>query len=237
MTTLNFKTATLNLMAIGIFLAAGNMSYADPTLIAGISEPALETTLVNIKAIDAPALHLQHNMIGIDSEIRYGQGIIIDPAGIIATNRHIIDNALHIYVTLPGRKTFEAFVLHKAQTDLCLIKINAPFRLKAVSLANSSELQTGKNIIAIANTHLSAPRIKDGRIIQVFKAVSSNKVELLETNVTLKPGDSGGPILNTKGKLLGLIMAEKHSDPSKSYAVASSRIQQEYSNYENTHPN
>jgi S1-C subfamily serine protease len=194
----------------------------------------LETTLVDIKAVDAPALHSENGKTAMGSEIRLGQGIIIDPDGIIVTNRHIIGNARHIYVALAGGKTFEANVLQNSQADLCLIKINAPLPLKAISLADPSEIQIGKNVIAFANAGLNSPRIRGGQVIKIFKEISSNNVELLEMNIPLKPGDSGGPILNEEGSLLGLIMGKQISDPTKSYAIASSRIQQEYFKYRNS---
>jgi S1-C subfamily serine protease len=122
-------------------------------------------------------------------------------------------------------------VLRKAQADLCLIKINAPFPLRAIAMADSSEIYVGNNVIAITNASLNPRRELDGQVIKIFKEVSSNNVELMEMNIPLKPGDSGGPILNEQGSLLGLIMGKRISDPSKSYAIASSRIQQEYFKY------
>jgi S1-C subfamily serine protease len=198
------------------------------------SRQNLDSTIVDIKAVDAPALHAENGKVGVGSEQRYGQGIIIDSAGIIATNRHIVGNAQHIYVRLSGGKIFEATVLRNSQTDLCLIKINAPVPLRAISLADPSEIQIGINVIAIANAGLNLQRKLGGQVIKIFKETSSNNVELLEMNIPLKPGDSGGPVLNVEGSLLGLIMGKKISDPGKSYAIASSRIQQEYFKYRNS---
>ena len=85
-----------------------------------------------------------------------------------------------------------------------------------------------------ANAGFNPQRILGGQVIKVFKETSSNNVEVLETNIPLKPGDSGGPILNEEGSLIGLIMGKRISDPSKSYAIASNRIQQEYYKYRNS---
>jgi len=194
----------------------------------------LETTLVDIKAVDTPVLHTVNGKTAVGSEERYGQGIIIDSDGIIATNRHIIGDAQHIYVVLSGGEIFEANLLRKSQADLCLIKINTPFPLRAASLADPSEIQIGSNIIAIANAGFNPQRKLSGQIINIFRETSTNTVELLEMNIPLKPGDSGGPVLNEEGSLLGLIMGKQISDPSKSYAIASTRIQQEYFQYKNS---
>ena len=194
----------------------------------------MDTSLVDIKAVDAPAMHAENGKVGLGAEQRYGQGIIIDPAGIIATNRHIIGNAQHIYVRLSGGKMFEAIVLRNSNADLCLIKINAPLPLRAISLADPSEIQIGINVIAVANAGFTLQRKLGGQVTKIYTGTSSNNVELMEMNIPLKPGDSGGPILNEEGSLLGLIMGKKISDPTKSYAIASSRIQQEYLKYRNS---
>ncbi len=193
-----------------------------------------DASLVDIKAVDAPAMHSENGKTGIGSEERYGQGIIIDSAGIIVTNRHIIGNARHIYVHLAGGKIFEASILLNSQADMCLIKINAPLPLRAISLADPSQIQIGINVIAVANAGLNLQRKLDGKVIRIFKGTSSNNVELMEMNIPLKPGDSGGPVLNEEGSLLGLIMGKKISDPGKSFAIASSRIRQEYFKYRNS---
>lgn len=248
MSNLGLKRAGVCLI-FGVLGALGNVSTADqPPHSFGIfpdpevlvskaqSSPGqnLETTLVEIKAVDAPALHTQNSKTAVGSEIRYGQGIVIDSTGIIATNRHIIGNALHIYVKLAGGKTFEANVLSNSQADLCLIKIEAPLPLRAISLADPSGLQIGSNVIAFANAGFNPQRKRGGQVINIYKEISSNNVELLEMNIPLKPGDSGGPILNEEGSLIGLILGKRISDPSKSYAIASSRIQQEYFRYRNS---
>ena len=192
----------------------------------------LETSLVDITAVDAEALHDRNGRASLGAEQRCGQGVIIDPAGIIATNKHIVGDApRHIYVMLAGGKTFEAKVIENSNTDLTLIKIDAPFPLRAMVLGDSSQVQIGNRVLAFANAGLNPERKKSGEVIQVYTERSSNVPAILEVNIPLKHGDSGGPILNEQGLLLGLIMANQISDASKSYAVASAKIQQEYLRY------
>lgn len=190
-----------------------------------------DPALVDIKAVDAPVFMTKDDKSGLASVQRYGQGIIIDPQGVIVTSKHIIRDARHVYVMLSSGRKFEATVLRKSESDLCLIRINAPFPLNAVPLADPSKLQVGSNITAMTNAGFNPQRQRSGQIINVFKGTSSDMVELLEMNISLNPGDSGGPILDNQGSLLGLIMGKKISDPTKSFAVSSSRIEQEYSAY------
>ena len=100
-----------------------------------------------------------------------------------------------------------------------------------MTLGDSSQAAIGNPVLAFANAGLHSPRQRSGEIIQLYKEVSTNTVAILEVNIQLKPGDSGGPIVNEQGLLLGLIMANQKSDTSKSYAIASNKIQQTYFKY------
>ena len=192
----------------------------------------LETSLVDITAVDAPVMGTHNGKAAMGAEQRCGQGVIIDPSGIIATNKHIVGEApQHIYVMLAGGRKFEAKVVQNSQTDLALIKIDAPSPLRAVALGDSSRIQVGNRVHAFANAGSNPQREKSGEVIQVYAEKSSNTAAILEVNIRLKPGDSGGPILNEQGLLLGLIMANQISDTTKSYAIASNKIQQEYLRY------
>jgi S1-C subfamily serine protease len=190
---------------------------------------------VNIKAVDAPDLRAKDGNIALASEERYGQGIIIDPRGIIATNKHIIGKAMHIYVALSDGEIYEGHLLRNSLSDLCLIKINASHPLRAIMLADSSVVRIGNNVTAISSQGSNPHRKLGGQVVNIFKGRSSHHAELLEINIPLKPGDSGGAILNEDGSLLGLIMGKRISDPSKSYAIASYRIKQEYFRYINNY--
>jgi len=198
------------------------------------SSTSLQPSLVDIKAVDQPSLHQENDKIGIGSEERYGHGIIMDSQGIIATNQHIIENAKHIFVITNEGKVYEASVLHRSPGDLCFLKINSSDSFQSIELADASQIQIGNPAIAIGNAFLNPQRVLGGKIINVFKDKPSDNIEFLETNIGLKPGDSGGPIVNESGFLLGLIMGKQISDPSKSYAIASTRIEQEYLQYRNS---
>jgi S1-C subfamily serine protease len=214
---------------------------SDPQVLVG-RPPALDNrpgqnkqeTLVDIKAVDAPALHTQGNQTGVGSEIRYGQGIIIDSSGVIVTNKHVIGDARHIDVLLADGHLYQANVLRVSQPDLCFIKIQVPYPLRAISLADSSEIQIGRNVIAITNAGFNLQRVKGGQIIKIFKEKNTDEMQLMEMNIPLNPGDSGGAVLNQEGSLVGVIMGKQISDPSKSFAIPSSLVQQEYFKFRNS---
>lgn len=187
-------------------------------------------SIVGIIAIDPGKLENRNGRKSIRTDERQGQGIIIDATGIIATNRHIIGPAPQsIQVRLSDGRKYEATLVQNSPTeDLSLIKINADSTLRAMALADSSLAQIGNRVRALANAGAGLEAPKDGEIIQIYREAASDKIAILEVNIRLKSGDSGGPIFNEEGLLVGLIMANQISDNSKSFAIASNKIRQEY---------
>jgi S1-C subfamily serine protease len=185
-------------------------------------------SLVEIKTIYARTLRTKSGRTGIASYERHGTGIIIDPTGIIVTNTHIIVNAPRILVGLSNGKAYEAKILYASEADFSFIKIETSYPLAAVQWADSSEAQLGQSIIALGNSEFNHFSILGGEITSLIESMSTNTIELLELNLNLYQGDSGGPILDNNGQLLGLIMAKRKTQDRKSYAIASNKIRQEY---------
>lgn len=178
----------------------------------------LDASLVQILAIDVPG-----------EPINNGHGVVVDPSGIIATSTHIIYGKQHIIVRLADGQQYPAQVLYVSSADFSFIKIDAPTRLKAIAWGNCDYLEAGNKIVAVANSGLNQEKILDGEVLSKIKApIANGVVSLLELKVPLKPGDSGGPILDQQGCLLGIIMAHRLSDNTKSLAIASNQIQEEF---------
>ena len=188
----------------------------------------VETSLVEIKTIYARNLRTQSGRAGIASYERHGTGIIIDSTGIIVTNTHLIINAPRILVGLSNGKIFEAKVLYASDADFSFIKIDVPSPLQAVSWADSSQAQLGQPIIALGNSDYNNQTILGGKITSLIESMSNGTIEFIELDINLYQGDSGGPILNNNGQLLGLIMAKRKNQDRQSYAIASDKIRQEY---------
>ncbi len=202
-------------------------AYAqDSSLIARMQ--SLQPSIVEIRTVLAKALTTGSGRKGIASYERHGAGIIIDPSGIIVTNTHIVMHAPRILVGLSNGKVYDATVIYASEADFSFIKINAPYKLKAVPWADSSKAQLGEPIVAIGNSELNNQSILGGEITSLLESMSNNTIELIELNLNLYQGDSGGPIFDTQGRLLGLIMAKRLSQDRKSYAIASNKIRQEY---------
>jgi S1-C subfamily serine protease len=136
-----------------------------------------------------------------------GSGFILDREGHILTNNHVIDNAQSVEVTLYNQKKYKASVVGVDPThDLALLKIDAP-NLTPATLADSSNLQVGVQVYAIGNPFGFSGTMTRG-IISAIRSVatpSGHKIDnALQTDASVNPGNSGGPLLNSRGEVIGI---------------------------------
>lgn len=140
-----------------------------------------------------------------------GSGAIISEDGYIVTNNHVIDGADEINVTLNNKKTFKAKVIGAdPSTDLAVIKIDAkglPFLL----YGNSDDVKVGQWVLAVGypltlETTVTAGIISaKGRTLDINRRQSATPVEsFIQTDAAVNPGNSGGPLITTDGKLIGI---------------------------------
>lgn len=136
-----------------------------------------------------------------------GSGFIIDKQGHILTNNHVIDNAQRVEVTLADKHKYKATVVGvDKQHDLALLLINAP-NLVPATLAESNGLVVGQRVYAIGNPFGLSGTMTRG-IISAIRSVampSGNKIEdAIQTDASVNPGNSGGPLLNSHGEVIGI---------------------------------
>lgn len=152
-----------------------------------------------------------------------GSGAIISEDGYIVTNNHVIDGADEINVTLNNKKSFKAkLVAADPSSDLAVIKIDAkalPFLL----YGNSDEVKVGQWVLAVGypltlETTVTAGIVSaKGRTLDINRRQSRTPVEsFIQTDAAVNPGNSGGPLINTDGKLIGINSAI--ASPTGAYA-------------------
>lgn len=152
-----------------------------------------------------------------------GSGVLISDDGYIVTNNHVIEGADDITVTLSNRKSFKAKVIGTdPSTDLSIIKIDAkglPFLL----YGNSDEAKIGQWVLAVGyplnlEATVTAGIVSaKGRTLDINRRQSKNPIEsFIQTDAAVNPGNSGGPLITTDGKLLGINSAI--ASPTGSYA-------------------
>ncbi|MBY8975412.1 Do family serine endopeptidase [Rhodobacteraceae bacterium NNCM2] len=134
-----------------------------------------------------------------------GSGFVISSDGYIVTNHHVIDGADRITVRMSDRKEYEAEVIGAdAQTDLALLKIEAT-GLPALELADSGELRVGEDVIALGNPFGLGGSVTTGIVSGIARDIHAGPyVDFIQTDAAINRGNSGGPLFNEDGEVVGV---------------------------------
>ena len=134
-----------------------------------------------------------------------GSGFIISSDGVILTNAHVVAEASEITVKLTDRREFEARVLGvDKRTDIAVLKIDAK-NLPAVKIGHASELKVGEWVAAIGSPFGFENTITSGIVSAKARALpDENYVPFIQTDVAVNPGNSGGPLFNMDGEVVGI---------------------------------
>jgi serine protease Do len=134
-----------------------------------------------------------------------GSGFIVSPDGFIVTNAHVVDGASEVTVKLTDRREFTAKVVGAdKRTDIALIKIDAK-DLPALDISAKPEVKKGEWVIAIGSPFGFENSVSAGVVSGVHRALPNGQmVPFIQTDVAVNPGNSGGPLLNAKGQVVGV---------------------------------
>ncbi len=135
----------------------------------------------------------------------FGSGFIISDDGYVVTNAHVIAGAAKIRVGLQDRREFEAIVIGvDKRTDLALLKIDAD-DLVAVVLGDSDQVVVGQWVLAIGSPFGFEYTATQGIVSGISRSLrGDNYVPFIQTDAAVNPGNSGGPLFDTEGKVIGV---------------------------------
>jgi len=142
-----------------------------------------------------------------------GSGSVLDTMGDILTNLHVVAGAQKIDVTFYNGKSYEATIIGTDPlTDIAVIRTNAPAELlEPVTLGSSNRLKVGQRVFAIGNPFGLERTLTTGIISSVSRSLPVRNHRLLKSviqiDAAINPGNSGGPLLDTRGRLIGMNMA------------------------------
>ncbi len=152
-------------------------------------------------------------------QVSWGSGFIISKDGYIVTNNHVIDNAKKITVTLKDGEKFEAKVIGKdPEIDIALLKIDAK-NLTYVPLGDSDKVKVGEWVIAIGNPLMYDHTVTAGIISAKGRKLGNGLESFLQTDAAINFGNSGGPLVNMKGEVIGVNTAISAQGQNIGFAV------------------
>jgi Do/DeqQ family serine protease len=136
-----------------------------------------------------------------------GSGVIVDPAGLVVTNNHVIANADEVKVALSDGREFDCEILLKDErADLAILKIKGSEAFPALTLADSDAIEVGDLVLAIGNPFGVGQTTTSG----IISALARNQVGVsdfgffIQTDAAINPGNSGGALLNMGGEVIGI---------------------------------
>ncbi|AVR98066.1 DegQ family serine endoprotease [Pseudoduganella armeniaca] len=133
-----------------------------------------------------------------------GSGFIVSADGIILTNAHVVRDASEVSVKLADRREYRAKVLGSdPKTDVAVLKIDAK-NLPVVPLGRSTELKVGEWVLAIGSPFGLESTVTAGVVSAKGRSLDEGSVPFIQTDVAVNPGNSGGPLFNTKGEVVGI---------------------------------
>jgi len=159
-----------------------------------------------------------------------GTGVVIDSAGLVLTNHHIIADAETIQVVIDGGRTFSADVVGKSKKDdLALLSFTPDTLLPAVAFGNSDSVRPGEDVFAIGMPYGYRQSVTRGVVSAVKQEYRRGHTvifkDLIQTDLAVNPGNSGGPLLNMHGEMIGLITLRDWRAQGIGFAISSNHIQ------------
>lgn len=219
---------------------ANTSSFAKPVDIQSV----LAKVLPEVVAIDAKTASGGSFFGGGGVATDSGSGMIVTSDGEILTNNHVIEGAVSLSVTFYGQnQTHPAHVVGTDPSgDMALIKVDGVSNLPTVTFGNSKNVQVGDSVLAIGNAlDLSAqtPTVTEGIISAEGRTLDTGTAnspgehltDLLQTDAPISPGNSGGPLVNSAGQVIGMNTAVGTSGGNNApaqnigFAIASATIQ------------
>jgi S1-C subfamily serine protease len=185
---------------------------------------------------------VQHGVVAIDVEgtqnggarsfSAAGTGMIIDSTGLILTNAHVVENAFSIKVSLYDGKQYDADLVGRSTgSDVALVQARGVSGLEPVKFGASKDLQVGDDVVAVGNAlNLGAtPTVTTGIVSALNRSITADNGEnldaLIQTDAAINHGNSGGPLVNASGEVIGINTAVAADGQNIGFAISIDSVQ------------
>ncbi len=138
--------------------------------------------------------------------ITNGSGFLIDPSGFVATNKHVIEHAISLFVVTADGIRYKARIVGlTSKADIALLKIDAVKPLPAVTFGDSDKMRIGDTVIAIGSPFGFDESVTAGIVSAVNRDISESPFDAyIQTDAPINHGNSGGPLFNLSGQVIGM---------------------------------
>jgi S1-C subfamily serine protease len=205
----------------GAGVAAWAAGVPGTSLTGALSSSQLSTAAI-VQKIDPAVVDIVSTLS--DGEAA-GTGMVLTSSGEVLTNNHVIDGATSIAVTDVGNgQTYRASVVgYDATHDIAVLKLSGASGLTTASIGDSGQVGVGNKVVAVGNAggKGGTPSVAAGQVTGLNKQItavdsgsgtSETLTGVLRTNADIQPGDSGGPLLNTSGQVVGMDTAASSAE-------------------------
>ena len=155
-----------------------------------------------------PFSELMPNLPDVELIEGGGSGFIVDPSGVIVSNSHVVqgfDEGKIITVELNDRRRFDAKkIIRDAKADVAVITIETPEPLPYLTFADSNEVKIGDWALAIGNPFMLGASVSAGVVSAKERFVEKDSKIFIQTDAAVNPGNSGGPLVNLRGEVIGV---------------------------------
>lgn len=196
------KKQLVSLMFAALVTALPAMASATP--VAGVDYASIvehnRAAVVFVSVTQKPASDKED-----DEAVGQGSGFVIDAAkGYILTNAHVVKGAKEVHVTLDDKRRFKAKVIGADErTDVAVIQIQAA-GLQAVKIGSPTALRVGEPVAAVGAPYGLEMTVTAGIVSAKHRNLGGQLVPFLQTDAAVNPGNSGGPLFNAKGEVVGI---------------------------------
>ena len=143
-------------------------------------------------------------VVTIKTDVSQGTGFIITDDGYIVTNYHVVQGAKSAIVITSDNKNHQEVTLEGYDSNLDIALLKIPGNFQSLSLDNSDNVQVGQKVIAIGNPLGLQFSVSEGIVSAINREGSNGIKGYIQTDAALNPGNSGGPLINTQGKVIGI---------------------------------
>ncbi len=216
---------------IGLCLSASVKAFAPSETFAPVVS-AVMPSVVSILTAQESVLNPGQDTLSLQTleNRRIGSGFVLDADGRILTNNHVIGQSDYIYVELSDETILKAFVIGRDEaTDIALLKVKTDMPLTPVQWADSNTVQIGDWVIAAGNPFGLGLSVSAGIISARSRDLSFGAYDdFLQTDAAIHQGNSGGPLFNLDGRVVGMntaLFAVKGENMGLNFAIPSNTVQ------------